>query len=123
MDPVSGVVVGQDIIPKKNPMSILNMFLLSITCWGVHESRDLRLERLTDKCASFKLGCNHAVACVCVREGGRPPVYLQALNDHINVRILHSDSKAQDKGDSRKCGLCRVLMFMWSFGPFYLDAL
>ena len=35
--------------------------------------------------------------------------------DHIDIRILHSHSKAQ----KRETKVCRILMFLWSMGPEY----
>ena len=36
--------------------------------------------------------------------------------DHVHKRILHSDSKAQDKGIPETM-VCRMLVFAWSLGP------
>ena len=49
----------------------------------------------------------------------RLPRTLKGPKDHINIRILHSGSKAQDTQDCRNHG-CRILMFMRSFGPLAL---
>ena len=37
--------------------------------------------------------------------------------DHRNVRIRPSASKAQDQGDFRNHGICRIRMLRWSFRP------
>ena len=42
--------------------------------------------------------------------------YLRGPRDHINIRILHSGFKAQDKG-IRETMVPRILTFMWSFAP------
>ena len=39
--------------------------------------------------------------------------------DHINKRILHSDSEAQ-AALILETSICRILMFRWSFRPLYL---
>ena len=36
--------------------------------------------------------------------------------DYINTRVPHSGSSARNKGDSRN-HVCRIFVFMWSFGP------
>ena len=38
---------------------------------------------------------------------------------HLNIMLPHSGSKAQDKEDSRKHGL-RKLILIWLFGPQYM---
>ena len=43
------------------------------------------------------------------------------ISNHRNLRILHSGSTTQDKGDSRNHGFCRVILFMWLFGLLVLD--
>ena len=43
---------------------------------------------------------------------------MRVPKDHINVRILQSGSKAKDKGDSRSHGFGRILMLVWSSGPY-----
>ena len=40
----------------------------------------------------------------------------QGPKGHINMSILHSGPKAQDKGIPPNLA-SRILMFMWSFGP------
>ena len=40
---------------------------------------------------------------------------------YINRRILHSGSKALDKAESRNARDCRILTFLWSFGPLLGD--
>ena len=40
----------------------------------------------------------------------------RSRKDHLNIRILHSGSKAQDK-EIPETVVCRILMFKWSFGP------
>ena len=36
--------------------------------------------------------------------------------DHLSIRIPHPGSKAQDKGGIPETMVCRILLFMWSFG-------
>ena len=40
--------------------------------------------------------------------------------DHINIRISHSGSRAQDRGIP-EIMVGRILMFMWSFGVLLLS--
>ena len=49
---------------------------------------------------------------------GGPEVFLypqsRSPRDRMKLRIRHSGSKAQDKGDSRTGALCRMFVLMWS---------